>query len=53
MSRIESIQVTDMKNIWEENDKAINEIREINDKFYRENGRQKKVLTKTYGCQMY
>lgn len=52
MSRIESIQVTDMKNIWEENDKAINEIREINDKFYRENGRQKKVLTKTYGCQM-
>ena len=52
MSKRETLNLVSVEELLNKNDEVIRNIREINDQFYREEGKQKKAIIVTYGCQM-
>ena len=52
MSKREALNLVSVEELLNKNDEVIRNIREINDQIYREEGKQKKAIIVTYGCQM-
>ncbi|GAU77020.1 tRNA (N6-isopentenyl adenosine(37)-C2)-methylthiotransferase MiaB [Fusibacter sp. 3D3] len=52
MSKRETLNLVSVEELLNKNDEVIRNIREINDQFHREEGKQKKAIIVTYGCQM-
>ncbi|MBF4693620.1 tRNA (N6-isopentenyl adenosine(37)-C2)-methylthiotransferase MiaB [Fusibacter ferrireducens] len=52
MSNREILNMVSVEELLNKNDEIIRNIREINDQIYREEGKQKKAIIVTYGCQM-